>query len=306
MMSKSLKFLVAAVAASLLATMAFSSASAGGGGGGGGGGPGCHGGGGGGHGGGHGGGGVTIIKPVTINTNININKNIDINKNVNINNNIDISKSISISNSSSSASASAVVEAGASSRAGASSGSGATVYSGGSYAESVAVNHGGDIGNIETSQTCEMQDATVVKAIHAVCVSANGQEFPASHMVSETWLDASYEGEIARCIPGSTLKVMIGDVVQSDQGMAGSYQGATPIMCGEHEALRHFKNGMLKCAPEMPVPDCTERTNLRKYGTGDLFFSYRSQVCITPGRTASARPADVGGMTLEGGVGSGN
>jgi len=300
MMPKSLKFLAAAVAASLIATMAFTPASAGGGGGGGGTGPGCHGGGG-----GHGG-GVVIIKPVTINTNININKNIDINKNVNINNNIDISKSISISNSSSTASASASVEAGAFSRAGASAGAGATVYSGGSYVEDTVVNRNADIGNIATSQACEMQEATVVKAIHAVCVSPNGQEFPASHMVGETWIDASYEGEIARCIPGSVVKVVVGDVVQSDQGMAGSYQSATPIMCGEHEALRHFKNGMLKCAPEMPVKDCTERTNLRKYGTGDLFFSYRTQVCITPGRTASTRPTDVGGMTLEGGVGSGN
>jgi hypothetical protein len=28
------------------------------------------------------------------------------------------------------------------------------------------------------------------------------------------------------------------------------------------------------------VPDCTERTNLRKYGTGDMFFTYRAKVCM--------------------------
>jgi hypothetical protein len=316
MTPKSLKFLAAAVAASLIATMAFTPASAGGSGPGGpgGSGPGCHGGGGG-HGGGHGGGGsiviinkpVNIYKPVTIDTNINIYKPVTINNDINISKNITINKSIVINKGgSASATASASAGAFAEARAGAGAGAGATVYSGGSYIADVTVNRGGDIGNVETSQACEMQDTTVVKAIHAVCMSPNGQEFPASHMVSETWLDASSEGEIARCIPGSTLKVTIGDVVQSDQGMAGSYQGATPIMCGEHEALRHFKNGMLKCVAEVPVKDCTERTNLRKYGTGDLFFSYRTQVCIMPGRTASARPADVGGMTLEGGVGSGN
>jgi hypothetical protein len=312
MMPKSFKFLVAAMAASLIATMAYTPASAGGSSGSGPSGPGCHGGGGG-HG-GHGGGSTIIInkpvniyKPITIDTNININKNINIYKPVTINKNIDISKNITINNGgSASATASASASAGAFAEARAGAGAGATVYSGGSYVADVTVNRGGDIGNVETSQACEMQDTTVVKAIHAVCISPNGQEFPASHMVSETWLDASSEGEIARCIPGSTLKVTIGDVVQSDQGMAGSYQGATPIMCGEHEALRHFKNGMLKCAPEMAVKDCTERTNLRKYGAGDLFFSYRTQVCIMPSRSASARPADVGGMTLEGGVGSGN
>jgi hypothetical protein len=86
--------------------------------------------------------------------------------------------------------------------------------------------------------------------------------------------------------------------------MAGSYQTGQTLTCGEHEALRHFKDGMLKCAPELPVKDCTERTNLRKYGTGDLFFSYRTSVCITPGRTASNHPVDLNGMTLEGGVGN--
>ena len=83
------------------------------------------------------------------------------------------------------------------------------------------------------------------------------------------------------------------------------------LVCGDHEALRHFKDGMVKCAPAVPVPDCTERTNLRRWGTGDFFFSYRAQVCVTETHTAettTATEAEVGGMTLDGGVGdpSGN
>jgi hypothetical protein len=62
---------------------------------------------------------------------------------------------------------------------------------------------------------------------------------------------------------------------------------------------------MLKCAPVMPVKDCTERTNLRKYGTGDMFFSYRSRVCATSVREARSRAIDLSGMTLQGGVGPG-
>jgi len=31
------------------------------------------------------------------------------------------------------------------------------------------------------------------------------------------------------------------------------------------------------------VPDCTERTNLRKYGSGDMFFTYVSKVCQETG-----------------------
>ena len=61
---------------------------------------------------------------------------------------------------------------------------------------------------------------------------------------------------------------------------------------------------MLKCAPAMPVRDCTERTNLRKYGTGDMFFSYRTRVCVT--REASADAEDLSGMSMDGGVGDGS
>ena len=137
-----------------------------------------------------------------------------------------------------------------------------------------------------------MQYASVMKAIHAVCVAANGDEFPASHMVPDTWISASYEGEIARCIPGAHLKALIGDVLQSDQGMAGTYKGGMTLECGAHEALRHYKNGMLKCAPAVPVPDCTERTNLRRYGTGDMFFSFRAQVCVTSAQSVEANVSE--------------
>ena len=139
-----------------------------------------------------------------------------------------------------------------------------------------------------------------MKAIHAVCVASNGMEFPASHMIADTWISASYEGEVARCIPGAYIKATIGDVLQSDQGMAGTYSHGTVLKCGLHEALRHYKNGMLKCAPEVPVPDCTERTNLRRYGTGDLFFTFRAKVCVAP---QLRQDASINGMSLDGGVG---
>jgi hypothetical protein len=60
---------------------------------------------------------------------------------------------------------------------------------------------------------------------------------------------------------------------------------------------------MLKCAPAMPVPDCTERTNLRRYGSGDFFFAYRAEVCAALPHEASVRDTNVSGMSLEGGVG---
>jgi hypothetical protein len=264
---------------------------------------------------------VNVYKPITVNKNINITKNIDnskninINKNVNINKNININKSIVINkggggggSAEASAFAEAMASASANASANASVNNNVVFYGGGSYEYVTVNNHSGDISGIQTTQQCQMQEANVVKAIHAICVSFDGREFPASHMMADTWLDSSTEGEVMRCIPGAHLKVVIGDVVQSDQGMAGTYASGQVLECGDREALRHFKDGMLKCAPAVPVPDCTERTNLRRYGTGDMFFSYRASVCVSGTQTTAreTRDLELTGMTLDGGVGAGN
>lgn len=260
----------------------------------------------GGHGGGHGSTlninkNINIFKPVVINKNININKNLNINKNVVINKNIVINKVNAF------AAAEATAAAAANANAGANAGASTIVYAG-SY-QIINYNYHGTGGAIAVAAVhaggaCHMQEANVVKSIHAVCVSFEGREYAASHMIGDTWIDASYEGEIARCIPGSHLKVVIGDVLQSDQGLAGTYEHGQVLMCGEHEALRHYKDGMVKCAPAIPVPDCTERTNLRRYGTGDFFFTFRTQVCVGETRTSeAAESTEVSGMTLDGGVG---
>jgi hypothetical protein len=108
-------------------------------------------------------------------------------------------------------------------------------------------------------------------------------------MSGETWINSGFEGEIARCIPGTRLKAMIGSVIQSAQGMSTSQEGGQSLQCGTGEALRHYKNGMLKCAPAQKMPDCTERDNLRKYGSGDMFFTYVSRVCQVPGSQAGGQ-----------------
>jgi hypothetical protein len=262
---------------------------------------------------------ITINKPVTINKSISIDKTINIDKSINITKTIDASKNISINKTiiinkggSSSAEASAWASAWASASASSSASAGnIVIYSG--YNEYITVNNkiggGGEIGTatigtVHPGGACEMQDATVIKAVHAVCVSPDGREFPASHMTEQTWIDAGVEGEVLRCIPGAHLKVTLGDVLQSDQGMAGTFASGASLECAPNEALRHFKDGMLKCTPKVPVKDCTERTNLRRWGTGDLFFSFRTKVCApTKTTTAASRELELSGMSLSGGVG---
>ena len=104
-------------------------------------------------------------------------------------------------------------------------------------------------------------------------------------MLGDSWINSGYEGEVVRCIPGSHLKIMIGKVVQSSEGLASGFSSAQVLECGAHEALRHYKDGLLKCAPAVPVVDCTERTNLRKYGTVEPFlFVSRGSLPGNPGR----------------------
>lgn len=265
---------------------------------------------------------INIYKPVTINKDINITKNIDASKNITINKNIEINKSIVINKGGSSsaeasawAAAFASASANSSASAYASAGGGNTniVVYGGGYNEYVTVNNRtSEIGAISVSaeqaaaNQCDMQEATVVKSVHAVCVAPDGHEFPASHMVGDTWVDSGMESEVLRCIPGAHLKVTLGDVLQTDQGLAGTYASGKTLECGPGEALRHFKDGMLKCVAKVPVKDCTERTNLRRWGSGDLFFSFRTTVCVPSKKTtttAKAREIELNGLTLNGGVG---
>lgn len=325
MLLKPVKQVAAAITASMLVLAPYSAALAGGSYGGGhfGGsnyGPGCH---------DSGGKSINIFKPININTNININKNLNINNNININKNLNINKNININKNlninknvninkpvtiiknviinkggSSSAMASAFAAAIASSSSNASASS--VSYSG-SYSDVTVINRGGGIGGavaVVGEGQCEMQEATIVKSVHAVCI-AEGREFAASHMIRDTWIDSAFEGELARCIPGAHLKIIVGNVVETDQGMAGTFAHGDVMECGAHEALVHFKDGQLKCVPATPVPDCTERTNLRKYGTGDFFFSYRGKVCVGASRVASmsSQQSIAEGMEMDGGVG---
>jgi len=258
---------------------------------------------------------INIDKSVVVNKNIdnsktiNITKNIDNSKNINIEKNVTINKSIVINkgngSSEASASAFAFANAYAAAQANATASAQAISYGGSQYVTIVNKaegNVGGSV-SVNAQNACVEQEASVVKSVHAVCVDRTGREYPASHMIPDTWIEGSYEGEIARCIPGATVRVSVGDVAQSDQGLAGTFENGETLACAPGEALVHYRGGMLKCARAKPVKDCTERVNLRRWGSGDFFFSYRSRVCVqAPAQTSSGE--DLSGMTLEGGVGS--
>jgi hypothetical protein len=82
---------------------------------------------------------------------------------------------------------------------------------------------------------------------------SRGQLHPATRMLGETWIDSSIEQELYRCLLGATLRVAFGEVVQSSHGMAGVYDNGRILICGPGEALRHFTDGLVKCAPAVPT-----------------------------------------------------
>jgi hypothetical protein len=234
---------------------------------------------------------INIYKPIHINNSVRINKQIWINKPVTIHHNINIHKNIVINKGNASASAEAIARAAASSQ---SASSAVALASGGSAIVDVAAPRGGgDFGEIAVEAACVEQWAIVVKAIHAECIDRGGSHHPATRMRPETWVDSSMNAEIYRCLAGSRLHVQVGDVVDSDRGMAGVYQGALTLDCAPGQALRHYRDGAVKCAIAERVPDCTERRNMRRYGLGDLFFSYHAKVCarVTASASASASAA---------------
>lgn len=219
-------------------------------------------------------------KNIEINKSFDFSKNIDLSKNIHIEKNIDLSKKIII-NKSLNVEVAAHAQAAAFAGAGARAGAGAVVFAGGGGSTFVNVVNqgGGDIGAVAVEEPCVETWAQVVSSIHAECVDSRGNLHPATRMLRETWVDSSIEKELYRCLPGATLRVVFGEVVQSSLGMAGVYDNGRILTCAPGEALRHFTDGLVKCAAAERVPDCTERENMRRYGTGDLFFSYAARVC---------------------------
>jgi hypothetical protein len=88
-------------------------------------------------------------------------------------------------------------------------------------------------------------------------------------------------------------------VVDSEQGMAGVFEGAQELTCAPGQALRHYRDGTVKCAAAERRTDCVERTNMRRYGIGDLFFSYRAKVCARVASYSYSRAAATSSTEVE-------
>ncbi|WP_297804643.1 hypothetical protein [uncultured Brevundimonas sp.] len=130
--------------------------------------------------------------------------------------------------------------------------------------------------------------------IQAVCLDDRNVPHPASQVRPGKDVADSYEGELYRCIAGTTLQW-----TRSEGDGAGE-----TVTCEKGQAL-WFGGGNLECRPQKRERDCHERSLLRRYGAGIKEVVLRGEETITEYReeVVERSLAVTGNMMMDGGVG---
>ena len=167
---------------------------------------------------------------------------------------------------------------------------------------------GGEETITETEEYCEDQISiqTIVRPVQAVCVDDRGVPHPASQVDASDRVPEGYQGELFRCMAGTSMQVTLGSV---ENGSASFAHGET-FACQKGEALVHHRDGRLTCAPQTPERSCNERSLLRRHGAGIKLIQSRveARTCIPRTRTVTKtveREAGGQAMVFDGGVGQG-
>ena len=139
------------------------------------------------------------------------------------------------------------------------------------------------------------------RVVRAVCVDDSGTPHPASRPDPEERVDPHFDGEIFRCMAGTSMQVTLGWEEEGEY----VYQDGRTIVCEKGEALRHAPGGRLYCAPEEARRNCNERSLLRRYGPGVKLVYYRYEETYTETVERRSERASASSMTLvlDGGVG---
>lgn len=177
-----------------------------------------------------------------------------------------------------------------------------------SYAETVTE-------QVPTTQTtCINQGGhtSALRPVQAFCIDDKGTPHPASRPSSAERVEANFEGEIFRCMAGTTMQVVIGE----RDGLAGGshdFQNVSGFSCAKGEALVHRRGGQLVCQPQIPRRNCNERSLLRRNGPGTKLVYTRVPAACVPTQTTimqtvtrqvqRTRPAKTAPMVFDGGVG---
>lgn len=151
-----------------------------------------------------------------------------------------------------------------------------------------------------------------VFVLRAVCIDDKGVPHPSSRPDPSDQVDPLYEGELFRCMAGTSMQVTLGKYADGQS----HYDNASTMVCAKNEALRHSLGGALTCAPQEPRRNCNERSLLRKFGPGikvvrlKRMEQYTEEITRTRYETrtssasASAKASASTTLVLSGGVGN--
>ncbi len=112
-----------------------------------------------------------------------------------------------------------------------------------------------------------------VFVLRAVCIDDKGVPHPASRPDPSDQVPPTFEGELFRCMAGTSMQVTLGRYADGQS----RFDNASTMVCAKGEALRHSIGGQLTCAPQEPRRNCNERSLLRKYGPGIKVVRLRHQ-----------------------------
>ena len=117
-----------------------------------------------------------------------------------------------------------------------------------------------------TETTCvdRPRVAVVERPVQAVCLDDTGTPHPASRLSPDDTVAASYNGEVFRCMAGTSMQVTLGSYTDGEADFAQ----AQTFSCEKGEALTYGPGGTLECARQAPARNCNERSLLRRYGPG--------------------------------------
>lgn len=140
------------------------------------------------------------------------------------------------------------------------------------------------------------------RVVRAVCIDDRGTPHPASRPERDERVREGFEGEIFRCMAGTTLQATLGNRLESG---ANSFEDGQVIQCQRGDALRYGRGGEVFCAPATPMRDCNERSLLRLYGPGVrlVYVRYEEHYTAMRERRSARRTATGLNLMLDGGVG---
>lgn len=132
--------------------------------------------------------------------------------------------------------------------------------------------------------------------IQAVCIDTRQTPHPASQVFAGRDVAEDYEGELYRCLAGTSMQVTWSEYLGKVD-----FSGGKTIACGKGEALYRARGGKLECRVQKAARDCNERSLLRRFGAGikiltivETYMAYREE-------EESAVYSST--MSLDGGVG---